>query len=95
MDVFEGSNDVWGMLKVGDVLRVEAEKDEYTTEGQLDGAPPWKANEAILISKAKTDASSATVSLKMRKELEVCECVRACVVCVFIFYVCMMCHSHT
>ena len=29
MDVFEGSDDAWRKLKVGDVLRVEAEEDNY------------------------------------------------------------------
>jgi hypothetical protein len=74
MDVFEGSNDAWRMLKVGDVLRVEAEKDDYQKEGK-DEEAPWKATEAILVSKAKTDTSPAAEShrdlmLKM-KEAEV------------------------
>ena len=61
MDVFEGSGDAWRLLKVGDVLRVEAEEDNYKKKGK-DEAAPWKANEAILIRKANADTS------KMRKE---------------------------
>ena len=63
VDVFEGSDDAWGRLKVGDVLRVEAEEDDYKQKGKSGLAPcKWKATEAILISKAKTDTA------KMKKE---------------------------
>ena len=70
MDVFEGSNDAWRMLKVGDVLRVEAEKDDYQKEGK-DEEAPWKATEAILVSKAKTDASPHRDLMWKMKEAEV------------------------
>jgi hypothetical protein len=51
MDVFEGSAETWAKLKVGDVLRVEAEDDKYTNEFRNENVP-WKATEAILVSKA-------------------------------------------
>ena len=84
MDVFEGSAETWAKLKVGDVLRVEAEDDKYTNEFRNDGVT-LKATEAILVSKtqghefnriSKTDVREA---LRMRKEFEVrqCVCVRA------------------
>ena len=93
MDVFEGSAETWAKLKVGDVLRVEAEDDKYTNEFRNDGVT-LKATEAILVSKtqghefnriSKTDVREA---LRMRKEFEVrqCVCVRACIylcVCVY------------
>jgi ribonuclease HI len=50
MDVFEGSPEMWAKLKVGDVLRVEAEGNENV---------PWKATEAILVSKASKTAVAA------------------------------------
>ena len=64
MDVFEGPGDAWGKLKVGDVLRVEAQEDDYKHKfADKDDRPaPWKATEAVLISTANTDTS------KMRKE---------------------------
>jgi len=70
MDVFEGSDDAWRKLKVGDVLRVEAEEDNYNNG--KDEIHPWKATEAALVSKSKSDPSSsnASVRLKMRKEAE-------------------------
>jgi hypothetical protein len=88
MDVFEGSAETWAKLKVGDVLRVEAEDDKYMNEFRNENVP-WKATEAILVSKAsctseamsranevaKTDA--VREALKMRKEFEVRQCVRA------------------
>ena len=103
MDVFEGSAETWAKLKVGDVLRVEAEDDKYTNEFRNENVP-WKATEAILVSKAsctseamsranevaKTDA--VREALKMRKEFEVrqCVCVRALA---FIFVCVYMRHS--
>ena len=52
MDVFEGPGDAWGKLKVGDVLRVEAQEDDYKHKfADKDDRPaPWKATEAFLIS---------------------------------------------
>ena len=84
MDVFEGSAETWAKLKVGDVLRVEAEDNKYTNDLRNENVP-WKATEAILVSKtqghefnriSKTDVREA---LRMRKEFEVrqCVCVRA------------------
>jgi hypothetical protein len=86
MNVFEGSAETWAKLKVGDVLRVEAEEDKYTNEFRNDGVT-LKATEAILVSRThghefnrigKTDVREA---LRMRKEFEVrqCVCVRACI----------------
>ena len=51
MDVFEGPGDAWGKLKVGDVLRVEAQEDDYKYKfADKDDRPaPWKATEAVLI----------------------------------------------
>ena len=81
MDVFEGSGDAWRQLKVGDVLRVEAEEDNYTKRGK-DEAAPWKANEAILITKANADTSKMRKEAKKEAEvqwcLRVCVCARAC-----------------
>ena len=51
MDVFEGSAETWAKLKVGDVLRVEAEDNKYTNDFRNENVP-WKATEAILVSKA-------------------------------------------
>jgi len=51
VDVFEGSAETWANLKVGDVLRVEAEDNKYTNDFRNENVP-WKATEAILVSKA-------------------------------------------
>ena len=79
MDLFEGAGDVWGKLKVGDVLRVEAEEDSYKHKwtDKDDGPGPWKATEAVLISTGNTDTSKMRKEAK--KEAEVQWCLRVCV----------------
>ena len=68
MDLFEGPGDLWGKLKVGDVLRVEAEEDNnyrHNGAGKDDHPAPWRATEAVLINTANKDVS------EMRKKAEV------------------------
>jgi len=79
MDVFEGSVDAWGKLRVGDVLRVEAEEYDYKHKGAgKDNCPAaWKATEAVLISTANTDTSKMRKEAK--KEAEVQQRLRACI----------------